>query len=61
LFNTGEKTEEVSISASTIALPENKSGYSLHDLWTGETKTSSSAISAVVPPHGVVLYRVRGL
>ena len=58
LFNTGGKAEEVSVSASTVGLPESTSGYSLHDLWTGETKKTSSTISAVVPSHGVVLYRV---
>ena len=61
LFNTGEKAEEVSVPASTVGLPENKSGYSLHDLWTGEAKKTSSTINAVVPSHGVVLYRVMGL
>ena len=61
LFNTGGKAEEVSVPASTVALPENKNGYSLHDLWTGETKKTTSAISSVVPSHGVVLYRVSGL
>jgi hypothetical protein len=61
LFNTGEKAEEVSVPASTVGLPENKNRYSLHDLWTGETKNTSSTISAVVPSHGVVLYRAMGL
>lgn len=61
LFNTGRKPEEVSVPASTLGLPENEGGYSLHDLWTGETKKTTSTISAVVPSHGVVLYRVRGL
>jgi hypothetical protein len=61
LFNTGGKAEEVSVPASTAGLPENKNGYSLHDLWTGETKKTDSIISAVVPSHGVVLYRVKGL
>jgi len=61
LFNTGEKAQEVSVPASTAALPENKKGYSLLDLWTGETKKITSTISAVVPSHGVVLYRVSGL
>ena len=60
LFNTGKKAEEVSIPASTAGVPENESGYSLHDLWTGETKKTSSIISAVVPSHGVVLYRIYG-
>ncbi len=61
LFNTGGKAQEVSVPASTVDLPENGSGYSLNDLWTGETKKTSSTISAVVPSHGVVLYRIRGL
>ena len=61
LFNTGGKAEEVSVPASTVTLPENKNGYSLHDLWTGETKKTTSTIGAVVPSHGVVLYRVSGL
>jgi Alpha galactosidase A/Alpha galactosidase C-terminal beta sandwich domain len=61
LFNTGGRAEVVSVPASTVGLPENESGYSLHDLWTGETKKTSDTISAVVPSHGVVLFRVRGL
>jgi len=61
LFNTGAKSEEVSVPISTVGLSENKSGYSLHDLWTGETKKTRSTVSAVVPSHGVVIYRVRGL
>ncbi|HEX6824340.1 MAG TPA: glycoside hydrolase family 27 protein [Candidatus Sulfotelmatobacter sp.] len=61
LFNTGGKAEEVSVAASAVALAENKSGYSLRDLWTGETKKTTSTIGAIVPSHGVVLYRVSGL
>ena len=60
LFNTGGKAEEVSVAASIVGLPESQSGYSVRDLWTGETKASST-IGAVVPSHGVVLYRVSGL
>ena len=61
LFNTGEKAEAVSVPASTLGLAESKGGYSLHDLWSGETKKASGAISAIVPSHGVVLYRVKGI
>jgi hypothetical protein len=61
LFNTGVKAQEVSVPTSTVGLFENESGYSLRDLWTGETKKTSSTISAVVPSHGIVLYRVTGL
>jgi len=61
LFNTGEKADELSVPTSTVDLPENGSGYSVHDLWTGQTTKTKSTIRAVVPSHGVVLYRVRGL
>jgi hypothetical protein len=61
LFNTGAKAEQVSIPSSTIGLPENKRGYSVRDLWTADTKKTSSTISAVVPSHGVAVYRIRGL
>jgi hypothetical protein len=60
LFNTGAKSEEVSVPLSAVGLSQ-KSGYSLHDLWTRETKKVSGNISGVVPSHGVVLYRVKGL
>jgi hypothetical protein len=59
LFNTGEAAQEVSVPASSIGLPESSSGYSLRELWTGQTKKAGSSIGAVVPPHGVVLYGAR--
>lgn len=40
-------------------LPESERGYSTRDLWTGERKKTRGDISAVVPPHGIVLYRVK--
>lgn len=61
LFNTGAKAETVTVPASTAGLPRNESGYSLQDLWSGETKKTSGTISAVVPSHGVILYRIKGL
>ena len=61
LFNTDGKSEEVSVLISTVGLPENKNGYSIHDLWSGATKKTRSIISAVVPSHGVVLCRVTRL
>ncbi len=61
LFNIGGKVEEISVPASNVDLPENKNGYSLRDLWTGETKKTTRSITAVVPSHGVALYRVSGL
>jgi alpha-galactosidase len=61
LFNTGEGEDKVSVPASAVGLGGNARGYSLTDLWTGETKTTGDTISAVVPSHGVVLYRIRAL
>jgi alpha-galactosidase len=61
LFNTGETQKKISIQASAVGLSESKSGYSIDNLWTGETKKTSGDIDAVVPPHGVVLYRVKVL
>ena len=59
LFNTGSHAETVSVSASAAGLPQKTGGYSLENLWTGKMEKSGSTISATVPSHGVVLYRVR--
>jgi hypothetical protein len=61
LFNTGGKAENVSIQASAVSLPGNERGYSLLNLWTGEMKKTDGAMNALVPSHGVVLYRVTAL
>ncbi|MBW8803006.1 MAG: RICIN domain-containing protein, partial [Catenulisporales bacterium] len=36
------------------------SSYTLTDLWTGATSTTTSTISASVPGHGTVMFRVAG-
>lgn len=59
LFNAGEKAEKVSIQASAVGLRRNESGYSLNNLWTGKSEKTAGTISATVPSHGVVLYRVK--
>jgi hypothetical protein len=61
LFNTGEKAQTVSIQVSAVGLPESERGYSTQDLWTGKSNKTGRELSAVVPPHGVVLYRVKAL
>ena len=61
LFNAGETEKKISVEASAVGLPENKSGYSTDNLWTGERRKTSGDIAAVVPPHGVDLYRVKAL
>ncbi|MEO7142896.1 MAG: glycoside hydrolase family 27 protein [Bryobacteraceae bacterium] len=59
LFNTGAKAEKVSVQASAVGLPANERGYSLHNLWTDKMEKADGTIHAIVPSHGVVLYRVR--
>jgi hypothetical protein len=61
LFNTGGTAEKVSIQASAVGLAKDARGYSARNLWTGKTEKTGNTISAVVPSHGVVLYRVKGL
>jgi hypothetical protein len=61
LFNTGENAQTISIQASAVGLPESERGYSTQDLWTGKRRNTGRDIRAVVPPHGVVLYRVKTL
>ena len=61
LFSTGSKPAVVSTTASALGMPANSNGYLLDDLWLDRTTETSGSISAKVPPHGVVLYRVESL
>ncbi|KOV83185.1 glycoside hydrolase family 27 protein [Nocardia sp. NRRL S-836] len=58
LFNRGSGTATVSTIAAQIGL--SGSGFTLTDLWTGATSSTSGAISASVPAHGVAAFRVTG-
>lgn len=50
---------------ATIRVPVTETGlepaiaYQLHDVWTGRTMQAKDTISAGVPAHGTVVYRVR--
>jgi hypothetical protein len=57
LFNTGAKAQRVAVSPASIGLPAGKS-YALDNLWTHQAATATG-VGAIVPSHGVVLYRVR--
>ena len=61
LFNIGGTAEKVSVQASAVGFARNERGYSTHNLWTDEMEKTGGAIRAVVPSHGVVLYRVSAL
>ena len=58
LFNQGSSTATVSTTAAAIG--KSGSSFTLHDLWTGATSSTSGAISASVPAHGTVVFRVTG-
>ena len=58
LFNQGSATNTVSTTAAAIG--KSGSSFTLRDAWTNSTSSTSGAISASVPAHGTVVYRVSG-
>ena len=59
LFNETGSTATISTTASAIG-KSGSSNYTLTNLWTGATSSTSGTISASVPSHGTVMYRVSG-
>jgi alpha-galactosidase len=59
LFNQSGGTRTISTTAAAIGKTA-ASSYTLVDAWTGATTTTSGTISASVPAHGTVVYRVSG-
>ncbi|GIF64576.1 alpha-galactosidase [Asanoa ishikariensis] len=57
LFNRSAASATITTSAAEVGLG-GSSGYNLRNLWTGATTTSTGAISASVPAHGAVMFRV---
>jgi alpha-galactosidase len=57
LLNETTSTATVSTTAAAIGLGGGSS-YTLRDLWSKATRSTSGAISASVPAHGTVVYRV---
>lgn len=58
LFNENSAAATISTTASAVGLPASSNGYSLDNLWSHVKTTTSGAISATVPGHGTVLFRV---
>ncbi|MGC4805015.1 glycoside hydrolase family 27 protein [Micromonospora sp. DT233] len=58
LFNQGGSTTTISTTAAAVG--KSGSSFTLVDAWTNATTTSSGTISASVPSHGTVVYRVSG-
>jgi alpha-galactosidase len=57
LLNENSATATVSTTATAIGLG-GSSSYRLKDLWSKAVSTTTGTISAAVPAHGVVMYRV---
>jgi hypothetical protein len=58
LFNTGIRSERISIPISAAGLAARSDGYSMVDVWTKKRQVIHHAISAEVPAHGVALFRI---
>nr|CEL21572.1 Alpha-galactosidase precursor [Kibdelosporangium sp. MJ126-NF4]CTQ92353.1 Alpha-galactosidase precursor (EC 3.2.1.22) [Kibdelosporangium sp. MJ126-NF4] len=57
LFNNNSSAQTISTTASAIGIGTSSS-YNLKDLWSKSSRTTTGAISASVPAHGTVMYRV---
>jgi alpha-galactosidase len=57
LLNRSDADTVVTTSAAQAGAPA-AGGYTLLDLWAKTTTTTAGAVSAAVPAHGVVLYRI---
>jgi alpha-galactosidase len=57
LFNSTDTAAAINTTAPQVGLGPAPS-YSLQDLWQGGTSDTTGPISATVPAHGVVMYRV---
>ncbi|MGW7690014.1 NPCBM/NEW2 domain-containing protein [Streptomyces asiaticus] len=57
LFNETDRPQHIATTATGVGLPR-ATGYRLRDLWAHNDYNTAGAISATVPAHGTVLYRV---
>lgn len=58
LYNSTDAARTVSTTTAQAGLPRS-AGYTLKDLWSKRTTETAGTISASVPAHGTVLYRVK--
>ena len=55
-FNPGPHRATARISLSRLGLPRGR--YHLENLWSGQITSTGQSIRALVPSHGIVMYRV---
>lgn len=58
LLNQGAST--TTISTTAVAVGKSGTSFTLVDAWSGATSSTGGAISASVPAHGTVVFRVSG-
>ncbi|WP_327691531.1 ricin-type beta-trefoil lectin domain protein [Streptomyces sp. NBC_00461] len=58
LFNRGSSTATITATAAQVGLTGGP--FTLTDLWTGGTQSTSGPISASVPAHGVAVFKMTG-
>lgn len=58
LYNASDSLATISVAASDVGL-RRAEAYRLEDLWTGDVTQAKTTISAAVPAHGTVVYRVQ--
>jgi alpha-galactosidase len=59
MFNKGNTAVNASITAQAAGFLGRTHGYLLDNLWTHQHTETAGTITANVPAHGVVMYRVR--
>ncbi|MGF1428138.1 glycoside hydrolase family 27 protein [Kitasatospora sp. LaBMicrA B282] len=59
LFNETGTAATIGTSTAAVGKPDAGS-YTLTDLWSGATADTTGSISATVPAHGTVMYRLSG-
>jgi alpha-galactosidase len=58
LYNSGDTAATISTTAGQVGLAKSRGAYTLTDLWSKKVTESAGTITAQVPAHGTVLYRV---
>jgi alpha-galactosidase len=57
LFNETDTAQRIATSAEEVGLPH-RGSYAMRDLWEYETLRTAGTVSATVPAHGTVMYRI---
>ncbi len=58
LFNENDTATTISTSVSAVGLDGRAAAYRLKDLWSKKVTETAGSVSAFVPAHGTVMYRV---